>query len=135
MTPTSTIDLRTISVFIDRRPEDVYAFAANPANLPQWASGLGDSIEQVDGGWVAQTGDGPITIRFVEQNTLGVLDHVVTTEAGEELYSPMRVIPYGSGAILLFTLVRGADWSDERFARDAAWVERDLYALKAVLER
>ena len=46
-------EVRHISVFIDRPPDEVYAFAFNPENLPQWATGLGGSIETVNGEWVA----------------------------------------------------------------------------------
>ncbi|AFL52751.1 hypothetical protein ABIE78_001360 [Sinorhizobium fredii] len=34
----------------------------------------------------------------------------------------------------MFTLLRQADMSDEQFAADAACVEKDLAALKAMLE-
>jgi hypothetical protein len=133
----ATYDARTISVSIDRDPRDVYAFASHPANLPQWASGLsglGTAIEQVGDAWVTQTPDGPVTIRFAPSNPFGVLDHWVRPATGDEVYAPMRVIPNGAGSQMLFTLFRLPRMSDEQFAADAAWVERDLFALKALLE-
>ena len=45
-----------------------------------------------------------------------------------------RVIADGAGSEVLFTLFRLPDTTDETFARDAEWVERDLRALKALLE-
>jgi hypothetical protein len=48
---------------------------------------------------------------------------------------PLLVVPNGDGAEVVFTLFRQPEMTDERFAADVAWVERDLTALKAVLER
>jgi len=38
---------RHISTSIKRPATEVYDYAANPANLPEWAAGLGGSIERV----------------------------------------------------------------------------------------
>jgi hypothetical protein len=133
----ATYDARTIGVSIDRDSRDVYAFVSNPANLPQWASGLsglGTAIEQVGDASVAQAPDGPVAIRFAAPNPFGVLDHWVRPATGAEVYAPMRVIQNGAGSHLSFTLFRLPAMSDEQFAADAAWVERDLLALKALLE-
>ncbi|HEV8649783.1 MAG TPA: hypothetical protein VG276_10355 [Actinomycetes bacterium] len=80
------------------------------------------------------TPDGPVGLRFVEANELGVLDHYVKLGSGVEIDVPMRVIPNGEGSEVLFTLFQAPDMSDERFAEDAKQVEHDLATLKAVLE-
>jgi hypothetical protein len=46
----------------------------------------------------------------------------------------MRVIANGTGSEVLLTLFRLPDMTVEAFARDAEWVERDLKALKELLE-
>jgi len=46
----------------------------------------------------------------------------------------MRVIANGTGSEVIFTLFRLPEMTAEDFARDAEWVERDLRALKALLE-
>jgi hypothetical protein len=132
---TDTPESRTISVFIDRTPQDVYAFAAAPENLPQWAIGLGTSIEQVHGEWVAQTPDGPVTVRITAPNPFGIMDHSVRLASGTEVYNPMRVVPHRAGAVVLFTVFRRPELTAEQFAQDTAAVERDLHTLKQVLER
>jgi uncharacterized protein YndB with AHSA1/START domain len=33
-------NVRHISVYIARRPAEVYEFASDPMNLPRWAAGL-----------------------------------------------------------------------------------------------
>ena len=65
---------------------------------------------------------------------LGVVDQRVVTASGAEILVPMRVMPNGTGAEVAFTLFRQPEMSAEIFARDAAWVARDLAALKALLE-
>ncbi len=129
-----TEEARTLSVYINRAPRDVYAFVAVPENLSQWASGLGTAIVRVGDAWVVETEQGPARVRFTEVNRFGVLDHFVTPPGLDEVYIPLRAIAHGNGTQLLFTLLRQPGWSDEQFRQDAASVERDLCALKALLE-
>jgi hypothetical protein len=131
----SLLVTRIISVSIDRPSREVYDFVSNPANLPRWASGIGASIEQVKGEWVAQTSNGPVEVRFAPRNNLGVLDHYVTLPTGAVMYVPLRVIPNGSGSELTFTLFRQPDMTDQKFQEDAEWVLRDLTKLRDILEQ
>lgn len=127
--------VRHISVFIDRSPEKVYEFASNPANLPRWATGLGGSIREVNGEWIADAPMGKVKIRFVEQNKFGVLDHDVILESGVSIHNPMRVVRNGNGSEVTFMLFRREGVSDEEFSADAQWVEKDLRILKEILEK
>ena len=129
-----THQVRHISVTINRRPQEVYSFVSDPANLPRWATGLGGSIGQVQGEWIAESPMGKIKIRFAGQNAFGVLDHEVILEAGVKIMNPMRVIANGDGSEIFFTLIRRPDMSDEQFEADARWVEKDLKILKDLLE-
>ena len=125
---------KTLSISIDRHCDEVYEFVSNPANLPQWARGLCRSVRKSNGGWIAETPQDPVKILFTERNDLGVVDHYVFTPAGEETYVPLRVVPNGTGAEVLFTVFRPSGMTDERFAEDAAMVARDLETLKRLLE-
>jgi hypothetical protein len=126
--------VRHISVSIGSSPEAVYAFAVQPGNLPRWARGLSGSIEKVNGEWIAESPIGKVKVRFAERNTFGVLDHDVTLQSGVSVHNPLRVVANGDGSELVFTLFRRPDVSDEDFAADARAVERDLAALKRLLE-
>ncbi|GAB3932698.1 SRPBCC family protein [Kribbella albertanoniae] len=126
---------RHLSAYIDRPAGDVYAYASNPANLPEWAPGLCSSIEQVDGDWVAESLMGRIIVKFAESNEYTVLDHEVTLPSGETFYNPMRVIADGAGCEVVFTLRRRPEMTDDEFARDANAVLADLHALKDLIER
>jgi hypothetical protein len=112
----------------------VYDYAADPAHLPEWAPGLGRSVENVDGRWFVETPAGRAGLAFVERNEFGVLDHEVTLPSGDVIYNPMRVVPNGDGCDVVFTLRRLPDMSDEDFEHDACLVQADLTRLKQVLE-
>jgi hypothetical protein len=76
-----------------------------------------------------------VRIRFTGRNAFGVMDHRVDSGTGPEVHVPMRVVPNGAGAEVLVTLFRRPGMSDEAFTADAAWVVRDLLALRALLTR
>ena len=123
-----------ISVSIDRPADTVYEFTSNPENLPKWAAGLGDSIKNVDGDWIAESPRGRIKIKFADKNKFVVLDHDVYLPSGTKFYNPMRVFPNNDGSELIFTLYRQPDMSEQMFAEDADAVTRDLRKLKTLLE-
>ena len=125
----------TLSVNIDCPPGRVYEFVVNPENLPQWAGGLCQSVSLTDTGWLVQTLQGTMQIRFAEKNAFGVLDHYVVPAPGVEVYVPMRVLPNGGGSTLVFTLMRQPEMSDADYAKDLQLVEQDLQRLKRLLER
>ena len=129
-----TLASRTLQVSVARLPADVYNYVANPQNLPKWARGLCRSIRRSEIGWIADTAQGEIQVKFFERNSLGVLDHYVTPAPGIEIYVPMRVLANGSGSEILFTLFRQAGMSADKYAEDIGLVERDLETLKHVLE-
>jgi len=126
---------RHISVRVERSADVVYNYALAPVNLPEWAPGLGSSVEEVDGQWVAASPMGRVIFAFVPRNEYGVLDHHVTLPAGEVVYNPMRVIADADHCEVVFTLRRRPGMSDEDFQGDVEAVATDLAALKQVLER
>jgi hypothetical protein len=126
---------RTLSVSIRCSPGKVYEFVTSPENLPKWAQGLGESVRKQGPDWIVDTPQGPMKIRFADRNRFGVMDHTVTTPSGVEVYVPMRVLANGSGSEVLFTLFRRPDMSDKQYAEDMRLVERDLGALKELLEK
>jgi hypothetical protein len=125
---------RQISESIDRPAAQVYDYAADPAHLPEWAPGVGRSVENVDGRWFVETPAGRAGVAFVERNEFGVLDHEVTLPSGDVIYNPMRIVPNGDGCEVVFSLRRLPGMSSEDFERDAGLVQADLTRLKQVLE-
>lgn len=125
---------RTITCSIDRPASEVYRFASNPENLPQWVRSFCLSFRQSGDEWQMETPMGWVGIRFVPANEFGVLDHLVTLPDGQSMMNPMRVVPHGDGSEVMFTLFQLSGMSDEQFAKDAGMVEADLRTLKTALE-
>lgn len=75
MTPLFTAT--TVSISIERCPSDVYAFIADPRNMPVWATSFCRAVSRTAAGWATETPDGQLPIRFVAPNAFGVLDHYV----------------------------------------------------------
>lgn len=128
-------DVKHISIYIDRLPDDVYEFASNPENLPRWAAGLARSEVQKDNDlWIVHAPFGKVRIKFAQTNTLGVMDHDVELESGLVVHNPMRVVPNGYGSEFIFTLFRQTGMSEGQFEEDGHAVDKDLRALKTLLE-
>lgn len=123
-----------ISERIERSVSEAYEYASNPANLPEWAPGLGTSVAEIDGKWRVENSSGRVGVEFAPRNDYGVLDHYVTLPSGEVLYIPLRVFANGEGCEIVFTLRRTPGMSSEEFERDAGLVQADLTRLKHVLE-
>lgn len=125
---------RHISEYIERSADETYAYVSNPANLPQWAPGLGSSVEETGGQWFAETPEGRARFAFAPHNELGVLDHYLTLDSGEVIYVPMRVIPAEHGSEVIFTLRRRPGMTDAEFQADGDAVTADLGRLRRMLE-
>lgn len=130
-----TFPAKHISVSIERSAAQVYEFASNPENLPQWAGGLGGSIKKVNDEWIAEAPMGRVKVNFAEKNKFGILDHDVTLSSGAKFSNPMRVSPNNDGSEVVFTLYRRPEMTDQNFVEDAESVEKDLITLKTLLEK
>jgi hypothetical protein len=130
-----TLASRQIGVLIDRPVTEVYDYASDPVNLPEWAPGLGSAVVEVDGRWYVETSAGRAGIVFAPRNDFGILDHWVTMPSGEVFYNPLRVFANEEGSEVVFTLRQSPGMSGDEFERDAALVAADLARLEQVLER
>ncbi len=133
-TPPTSLETRHLGVRIERPAAEVYAYAVEPTNLPDWASGLGSSVEWVDGRWVVDSPLGRVSFVFVPRNEFGVLDHQVTLPSGQVVDNPLRVLGDGPACDVVFTLRRRPEVSRDDFARDVEAVSADLESLKRRVE-
>jgi hypothetical protein len=125
---------RHLTVSIARPAPEVYAWARDPAHLPQWAAGLASGIRLERGEWVADSPMGRVLVRFVPVNEYGVLDHDAVLPDGTAVTNPLRVLPDGDGCEVVFTVRRQPGTDDAAFEADVAAVTADLGTLKRVLE-
>lgn len=122
----------TLTVTIDCSAGKVYDYVRDPRNLPEWS--FFEDVEDRDGRWIAIWEGTEHQVVMTKRNDLGVVDHLVLLPSDEEVHVPMRVIPNGRGAEVLFTLFQTPNMSDGQFARDGEAVRQDLDRLRAVLE-
>lgn len=125
---------RIIHLSIEQPWKEVYAFASDPARMPQWAPGLATGLVQDGEEWIACGPLGNVRVKFTDRNDFGVIDHSVTLPDGLAVYNAFRVTPNGDGAEVAFTLMKLPGMSDADFERDAAMVLADLERLKALVE-
>ncbi len=133
----NTVQSRVVTQRVACEWRRAYALAADPARLPDWASGLAKSALVRHGDhWTVKTPEsGDARMRFAPPNDFGVLDHWVAPEGVPEVYLPFRVIGVAPGACeLQFTLLRQPHMDDAAFERDAEWIARDLQSLRHLLE-
>jgi hypothetical protein len=133
---TTTHEAKAVTVSINRPPDEVYRYLANPENFPHWAPNFCRAIRKVRASeWIADTTMGTLTVRFVPANEFLVADHYVTLNSGEEIQNPIRVLPNGKGSEVVFIVFRRAGLTDEEFRADWGTVQKDLEALKRALEK
>lgn len=115
---------------------EVYVFASNPENLPQWAAGLSDStIKKSSDERTTHSPMEEVRIRFVEKNPYGVIDHDVVLPSGEIVHNPLRVIKNSTGCDVVFTLFKLPHMTDETYLKDGELVENDHKRLKSIFEK
>ncbi|HTO02482.1 MAG TPA: SRPBCC family protein [Opitutus sp.] len=125
---------RTVSVSIQRAPDEVYAYLLDAITFPQWSAFI-TAIERAGETWQAKTPHGTVQIRFEPRNGYRVLDHSVTAHDGKKVWVPLRVLPNGpDGSEVMFSVFRQPEMSDEEFDADVGLVRADLASLKKVLE-
>ena len=133
----AALDVRraeVVHVSILARWRDVIAFLVDVHNWTTWAPWIRSVGRSSGGDWTLDTDAGPMKLRFVEHNTLGVLDHEVTLASGVRALNSMRVLANGSGSELVMVMFQSPEASTEQFERDVQAVRDDLARIKTVAE-
>lgn len=126
-----------VSIAIEKKPEAVYQFMAEPKNMPKWAAGLAKAelTKKTDRTWIANSPMGKVEVTFSPENKFGVVDHDVKLPNGEVNHNPLRILKNGDGSEVVFTLYRLKGVTDADYAKDKAHIEADLKKLKSILEQ
>jgi len=115
-------------------PKSVVAFLSDLENWTTWAPWIHSVARSSGGDWKLETEAGPMKVRFVEPNSLGVLDHEVTVASGMVVLNSMRVLPNGDGSELVMVVFQSPGVSIEHFDLDVKAVTADLARLKPAAE-
>ena len=125
-------DTQTISLAAG--VEEVFAFLADPENLPHWAVGFARGIRRDVDGWVVQTSQGEVALRVVADAETGTIDFHLRPALDVEAVAYTRVVPNDSGAEYVFTQFQTPGMPDEVFAAQRAALAEEL-ALLPILFR
>jgi hypothetical protein len=123
-----------VHISIVAPPQQVIAFLGDMNNWKTWAPWVRSVSRSSARDWTLDTDVGPMKVRFVEPNSLGVLDHEVTLASGVTVLNSMRVLANGSGSELVMVVFQSPDASTEQFERDVQAVRDDLARIKKVAE-
>ena len=126
----------TRAVTINAPATDVFAFIADPENLPRWAVGFCRSIRrdvEKDGWWIVTTAQGDLPLRYVTDSECGTVDFHLSPAPGVEAAAFSRVMPNGEGAEYVFTQFQGPGMPDEVFERQVRALVEELQLLRALI--
>jgi hypothetical protein len=109
--------------------EEVFAFLAQPENLPRWAVGFARGIRREGDDWIVQTIQGEMPIRVVADAERGTIDFQMRVAPGLEGVAYSRVIRNDSGAEYVFTQFQLPGMDDEVFAAQRVALAEELAIL------
>ena len=123
-----------IHVSILAPPQRVVEFLGDVNNWKTWAPWVRGVVSRSGREWTLDTEGGRMLLRFVEPNSLGVLDHTVTLASGVSVYNSMRVMSNGTGSELVMFVFQTPPATSEEFERDVQAVREDFSRIKKVVE-
>jgi hypothetical protein len=125
----------TRSVTIAAPAADVFAFVAEPVNLPAWAVGFCRAIrpDGDDGVWIVSTAHGEVPIRYVVRPEAGTVDFHFEPAPGVQTTAYSRVVPNGDGCDYVFTQLQPGGMSDATFEEQTHALEAELEVLRGLM--
>ena len=126
----------THTVSIAAPAAEVFAFVADPENLPRWAVGFCKAIRRDSdraGRWIATTGGGDLPIRYVTDEARGVVDFYFEPRPNVEVAAFSRVLPNAAGAEYVFTQFQTAGMPDDVFESQVRALIEELQVLRALI--
>ena len=119
---------RTISITVNRKTGDTFDAILNspPKMIP-------DAKLTSEGWWSFSTPRGNAMLKFKENKSLGILDHMyIDQESKWDV--PMRVISNGDESEVIITLNKPNELTDEQFNERMTEVEQVFANLKKIIE-
>ncbi|HVH31691.1 MAG TPA: SRPBCC family protein [bacterium] len=123
----------TEHVTIDVDHRHLFAFLADPDNLPKWAVGFCRAIRREGERWLVQTPQGEVAIRFVTHPSMGIIDFYISPAPGTEVAAFSRVLPNGGGSEYIFTQFQIPGMPDDVFGRQVRALKEELVVLRALM--
>lgn len=118
------------SVTIDATPAAVFAFVAEPRNLPRWAPGAVKSVEPSGDAWLFHDGETERRVVVKTSEECGTVDLLF----GEGSGVFTRVVANGTGAEYQFTLFFPEGSPQDAVAAQSAVIDDELATVRALCE-
>lgn len=114
---------------VSKKTGDVFeAILSAPSQM------IPDARQNSDGSWSFSTERGNANLKFIQNKTFGILDHLyVDDEAKWEV--PMRVIPSGDESEVIVTVIKPESITDSQFDERMVEVEKMFSNLKHIIEK
>lgn len=119
---------RTISILVNKKTGDTFdaILACPPKMMP-------DAKMTSDGWWLFSTPRGRAKLKFKEDKSLGILDHMFIDE-DSKWNVPMRIISRGNESEVIITLIKPNELTDEQFNERMYEIEQVFVNMKKIIE-
>jgi len=122
----------TRSISIEATPAAVFAFVADPRNLPRWAPAFADAVRPAGERWIVTSGDTELPISVQASAERGTLDLLGGPDLNVGAFS--RVLPNANGSEYLFTLFFPDGTPQEAVSAQMQVVEQELETVRELVE-
>ncbi|MFB5613050.1 MAG: hypothetical protein ACE5RL_07085 [Nitrosarchaeum sp.] len=122
------IHSRTISITVKRKTGDTFDAILNcpPKMMP-------DAKLNSDGWWSFSTPRGIAKLKFKENKSLGILDHMFIDQ-DSKWDVPMRVVSNGDESEVIITLIKPNELTSEQFDERMIEIEQVFGNMKKIIE-
>jgi hypothetical protein len=111
----------------------VFAFVADPHNLPRWAPQFASAVRPEGDRWIVTSGDTEFTIAVRASGEVGTVDLVRGPELNVGAFS--RVLPNGRGSEYLFTLFFPDGTPEDAISAQMEVVGQELRTIRELVTR
>ena len=120
---------RTLTFTVKRKTGDVFDAILNspPKMMP-------DATKSKDGWWSFTSPHGNAKLKFNENKSLGILDHLYIDEESK-WNVPMRVVSSGDESEIIITLIKPKEITDEQFNERMTEIGQAFQNLKELIEK
>ena len=120
---------RTLSFTVKRKTGETFdAILNSPSQI------MPDAKKSKDGWWSFTTPRGTAKLKFNENKTFGILDHLYVDEESK-WNIPMRVVPSGDESEIIITLIKPDEITDEQFNERMNEIGQVFQNLKELIEK
>ncbi|ONI66833.1 hypothetical protein BWI15_26945 [Kribbella sp. ALI-6-A] len=120
------------SIAIDAPADAVFAFVADPRNLPRWAPGAAKSVQPSGDDWLLDNGQAEVRITVRTSEEHGTVDLLSPDDPRSGVFT--RVLPNGTGSEYQFTLFFPEGTPQDAVDQQLTVIEQELATVRTLCE-